>query len=86
MNFPVVLTLGKTDEGIRMFTNPVREIEKLHKKKHSTSDEVLKPGKNPLSKIKGDLFDLRAEFAIEKAAEIGFDIRGVRKGYLMPRS
>ena len=77
MNFPVVLTLGKTDEGIRMFTNPVREIEKLHKKKHSISDEVLKPGKNPLSKIKGDLFDIRAEFAVEKAAEIGFEIRGV---------
>ncbi len=77
MNFPVTLTLRKTEEGIRMFTNPVREIEKLHKKKHTIRDESLEPGKNPLSKIKGELFDIRAEFAVEKAAEIGFEIRGV---------
>ena len=77
MNFPVVLTLRTTDEGIRMCANPVEDIKKLHKKKHSLENEALKPGENPLSKIKGDLFEIRAEFDIEDASEIGFVIRGV---------
>ena len=57
--------------------NYVKEIEKLHKKKHSITNEKLVPGKNPLSKIEGELFDIRAEFAVEDAAQIGFEIRGV---------
>jgi len=60
-----------------MCANPVEEIEKLHKKKHSFSDEVLEPGKNLLSTINGDLFDIRAEFDVGDASEIGFEIRGV---------
>jgi fructan beta-fructosidase len=77
MNFPVNLTLRETKDGIRMFANPVREIEKLYKKKHSFNNEKLVPGNNPISKINGDLFDITAEFTIGNAAQIGFEIRGV---------
>jgi len=77
MNFPVELTLHNTEDGVRMFANPVSEIKKLHKKKYNINNEMLEPGKNPLSDIKGDLFDIRAEFAVEDASEIGFEIRGV---------
>ena len=77
MNFPVSLTLHTTKEGIRMFANPVREIEKLYKMEHSFNNIELVPGKNPISKINGDLFDITAEFAIGNAAQIGFEIRGV---------
>jgi len=81
MNFPVVLTLRTTDDGIRMCANPVDEIEKLHEKTHSFNDKVLKPGQNLLSTIKGDLFDIRAEFEVKDAPEIGFDIRGMQVVY-----
>lgn len=77
MNFPVNLTLHTTKEGIRMFANPVVEIEKLYKKKHSINNEELAPGKNPLSNINGDLFDISAEFSIGDATQIGFEIRGI---------
>ncbi len=77
MNFPVDLTLRSTKDGIRIFANPVREIEKLYKKKHSFHNEKLTSGNNLLSKIKGDLFDITAEFAIGNASQIGFEIRGV---------
>ena len=77
MNFPVNLTLHTTKEGIRMFANPVREIEKLYKMEHSFNNVELIPGNNPISKIGGDLFDITAEFAIGNAAQIGFEIRGV---------
>jgi len=33
--FPVELTLQTTDEGIRMFAEPVREIENIHGSKHT---------------------------------------------------
>jgi fructan beta-fructosidase len=76
MNFPVNLTLHSTKDGIRMFANPVIEIEKLYKKKHSFNNEKLAPGMNPLSNINGDLFDISAEFEIGDAKQIGFEIRG----------
>jgi fructan beta-fructosidase len=77
MNFPVELTLRTTDEGLRLFANPVKEIESLRAKKHEWKDFALNPGDNPLSNISGELFDISAEFAIGDAAEIGFLIRGV---------
>jgi sucrose-6-phosphate hydrolase SacC (GH32 family) len=77
MTFPVLLTLRTTEEGLRMCANPVKEIEKLYKKKHSFSNENLIPGKNPLSKIKGDLFDIHAELEVGDATQVGFEIRGV---------
>jgi fructan beta-fructosidase len=77
MNFPVNLTLHETKDGIRMFANPVREIEKLYKNKHSFNNEKLVPGNNPLSQINGELFDITAEIAIGNAAQIAFEIRGV---------
>ena len=77
MNFPVDLTLRTTKKGIRMFANPVREIEKLYKKEHSFNNIELVPGMNPISKINGDLFDITAEIDIGTAAQVGFEIRGV---------
>ena len=77
MNFPVELTLRSTKKGVRMFANPVREIENFYKKKHSFNNEKLVPENNPISHIKGDLFDISAEFAIGDAEKLGFEIRGV---------
>jgi len=77
MLFPVELSLHTTDEGIRMFAEPVEEIEKLHDKKHSCKDMTLKEGENLLDGISGDLFDILAEFEIGDAAECGFVIRGI---------
>ncbi len=76
MNFPVQLTLRTTDEGIRMFAEPVKEIELLHAKKHSWSGLTLKEGENPLKGIEGDLFHIVAEIEPGDAAQVGFTIRG----------
>mgnify|MGYP005837710621 FL=1 len=76
MNFPVQLTLGTTDEGVRMFAEPVREIELLHAKKHSWNGLTLKEGENPLKGIEGDLFHIIAELEPGDAAQVGLDIRG----------
>ncbi len=92
MNFPVELTLHSTKQGIRMFANPVREIEKLYKKQHHIKNVKLVPGNNPISQINGDLFDITGEFAVGNADKVGFEIRGVpvvydaRRGVLLVKN
>ena len=68
---------AKTADGVRMFAEPVQEIETLHAKKRAVADRTLKPGDNPLADVTGDLFDLRAEFEPGDAAAFGFTVRGV---------
>ena len=74
ITFPVVLTLKTTDEGIRMFAEPVEEVEKLHKKKHSFTDETI-DGTKILHGIKGELFHIKAEFEVGDASSFGLIIR-----------
>ncbi|MBN2138688.1 MAG: GH32 C-terminal domain-containing protein [Sedimentisphaerales bacterium] len=76
MLFPVELTLRTTDEGIRMFAEPVEELDMLHAGKHTVKNEILKPRENPLSGIEGDLFHIIVQFDLGGATEFGFVIRG----------
>ena len=77
MAFPCRLTLRKTADDVRMFAEPVKEIETLHARKHTVADRTLKPGDNPLADVAGDLFDLRAEFEPGDGEAFGFTVRGV---------
>jgi sucrose-6-phosphate hydrolase SacC (GH32 family) len=81
MSFPCTLTLRTLPEGIRMFRMPVREIETLRAKEHKWSGVDLKPGENPLAGLSGDLFEIRAEFEIGGAAEVGLRVRGEPVAY-----
>jgi len=81
MTFPSELTLHSTVEGLRMRMNPIQEIETLRTKTHEWTDVVLKAGKNPLSGLKGDLFDLEVEFETSAGSETIFDIRGIEFVY-----
>jgi fructan beta-fructosidase len=76
MGFPAVLTLRTFPEGIRMCRQPVKEIERLHTRKHEWKNLALKPGENPLAGITGELFDIRAEIELGEATEVGFKVRG----------
>ncbi|MCK4823852.1 glycoside hydrolase family 32 protein, partial [bacterium] len=76
MSVPCELTLRTTPKGIRMYRQPVKEIESLHIEESSWSNQTLKPGENLLSGISGDLFDIHAEIELGGAAEIGFIVRG----------
>jgi len=77
MDFPVELTLRTTDEGVRMFASPIREIALLHGKEHTWRNRVLKEGQNLLEGVTGDLFHIRAEFDVGNADRVGFVIRSV---------
>ncbi len=85
MLFPCELTLRTTEDGIRMFAAPVKEIERLHESKYSRRDETLTPDSNPLADIRGELFHLRGQFEAGQARELALVIRGVPIVYHVAR-
>jgi fructan beta-fructosidase len=76
MSFPCELTLRNTPEGIRLHSEPVREIETLHTTAHKWRDLTLKPGENPLAGIEGEMFDIRAAFRPTGADAVALTVRG----------
>ena len=81
MSFPCELTLRTTPEGIRMFRQPVKEIETIQRREHAWRNMPLKPGENLLSDVAGELFDIRAEIELGDATEIEFAVRGEKVKY-----
>ncbi|MFH1731760.1 MAG: glycoside hydrolase family 32 protein, partial [Planctomycetota bacterium] len=81
MSFPCELTLRTTDEGIRLYRWPVKEIESLYKKKHELKKAQLKPGDNPLKDIKAELIDLYADITMGSAKKVVFNLRGSTVAY-----
>ncbi len=79
--FPVVLTLHTTDEGIRMFAEPIREIENIHGSKHLWKKMAVEAGEKQLSEFSGELFHIKGRFLPGDAKEFGFVIRGTRITY-----
>ena len=65
VTFPNELSLKTTDDGIRLFANPIREIKMLHKKKRILRD--IKTTGNLLPKLDdelGNLLHIKAEFKL----------------------
>jgi fructan beta-fructosidase len=85
MGIPVELTLKKTDEGLRLAANPVRELEKLRSRSHEFKAQTLRPGTNPLAGIQGELLEMIAEFEPGDAARIEFNLRGIPANYDVDR-
>jgi len=84
MSVPRVLTLRTTPEGIRMFVEPVREIEKLRGKSYAWENLALKPGANPPAGLCGELFDIETDIELGQAKQVGVDIRGHKVEYSAP--
>jgi sucrose-6-phosphate hydrolase SacC (GH32 family) len=74
--FPTTLTLHTFADGIRLCTLPIQEIDKLHQKLYRWRGP-LNPDTNPLSKVRGDTFDIRLKVRPGEAKEVGLMIRGV---------
>ena len=81
MTFPTELTLRSTEEGIRLFTYPIREIEKLRTHRIVLENVIVTEGTNPLDGLTGELFEIDADIELLTAASISFDIRGIQVIY-----
>lgn len=80
-SFPHELTLHSTDDGIRMFAQPVKEIELLHRKKLELAAQGLSAGSSAKLPVAGELFDIRATFEIGSATQLGLQLGVDRINY-----
>jgi fructan beta-fructosidase len=80
-SFPHELTLRTTEEGIRMFAEPVKEIEQIYKKTHTAKRRELSEGEPVRLNVSGDIFDITATFRVGAAKVLGLDIGGNRIDY-----
>jgi sucrose-6-phosphate hydrolase SacC (GH32 family) len=78
MLFPVTLRLQTTEEGPRMFAEPIREIGEIQRRRRQWKNKTLKPGDNLLSKLSGELLHIQAELKVDDdVEETGFVIRDI---------
>ena len=76
MSFPCELRLHRVPEGLRLFINPIREIDTLYSATHEYRDIVLTPWNNPLPDYPGSLYDVLAEFEYDPDSVLTFNIHG----------
>lgn len=81
MYFPTALTLQTTSNGVRLCSTPVAEITNNTVNVYSWTNLTLNPGYNPLSGIRGTLFDVKAQFSAGTAQSINFVFQGVTVTY-----
>jgi sucrose-6-phosphate hydrolase SacC (GH32 family) len=72
MSFPTELTLRTTANGVRMFNEPVKEIEKLRKKAHKWENLTREQANNKLKGIDTGLLHVKCE--IENINAIAYSI------------
>jgi sucrose-6-phosphate hydrolase SacC (GH32 family) len=77
MGIPVELTLRTTAAGLRLCATPVRELATLRRHSFRLKAQPLKPGTNPLAKIRGELLEIVALIAPNAASQIVFGLRGI---------
>jgi sucrose-6-phosphate hydrolase SacC (GH32 family) len=78
VTFPCELTLRKLPQGIVMCRYPIREISTIYGEEFLLRDHILKPGENPLSVLKGDLFDINmvVDISQSRCSEIVLSLCG----------
>jgi fructan beta-fructosidase len=79
--FPTELTLKTTANGPRLCYAPVAEITNNAVNVYAWTNLALNPGYNPLSGIRGTLFDVKAQFTAGSAPAINFAFQGVTVTY-----
>jgi len=81
MNFPVELTLRTTELGLRLFAEPVRELDSLYGKSYRLKTMPLTSKLDLFPGVNAELFDLNIEFSPNDAKEVGLEVRGVTVTY-----
>jgi len=76
MNFPVELTLRTTDEGIRLFANPVKEIASLHDKSFRLDKTPLAVDATPFEGPGGELLHIQVAIDPSDVKRIVLTLRG----------
>jgi len=78
MCFPTELTLRTTNEGMRVFSEPVKAIETLHGKRHDLSGLAITEANEKLSGIKTGLLHVVARVESLNGSGFSIDYKGNR--------
>lgn len=76
LTFPVSLSLWTTSRSIRMYANPVKEIEQLYNKVIERKDIQTSPGENLLEDYPGGSYDVEIIMPSRTKAKIQFEANG----------
>ena len=76
MLFPCELTLRTTPEGVRMFCEPVDEINKLHKKTYSWTNMTGEDLNDKLKELNSDLLHVKMDVEISQGFGLEILYRG----------
>jgi sucrose-6-phosphate hydrolase SacC (GH32 family) len=81
MTFPCELTLRRISQGhpsgVRLFSEPIRAIERLHRRSARWLRNRVRPGRKPLDAIKGECWHIRGIFRPGGATRFALEVRGV---------
>jgi fructan beta-fructosidase len=82
MTFPVELSLRTTDDGVRLFAEPVDELDKLRDAKQVEENDVAVSAEAPLEvKTSGDLFEVKLDIELGTAEKVGLEFADVKVVY-----
>ncbi len=76
MLFPCELSLRTTPEGVRLFSEPIREIEKLHGREYRWQDMKEEEINRELGKIDADLLHLKMDVEIDRGLSLQVFFKG----------
>ena len=76
MLFPTELTLRTTINGVRLFNEPIKEIEQLHKKSYSWKNLTTQGANENLKTIDGDIFHIKMKVTINDGTRFNFLYHG----------
>lgn len=76
VSFPCELTLHETPGGLRLFRQPIRELDLLQRAGAKWTNHKLKAGEELALAASGQLFRIRAEVSIPEGAKLTFSLRG----------
>ena len=78
MSIPIEITLRTTLNGIRLFRNPIQEIEQLYSKSTTLEDVSVQDANKRLAELTPELIDMTLRCGVE---DFTLNIRGLRIRY-----
>lgn len=76
MMFPTEFSLRTTREGVRLFSEPIAEIETLHQKSYKWENLTGAEANEKLKEVKGDIFQIKMKIKLLDRTSFGLNFKG----------
>ncbi len=76
MMFPTEFTLRATREGVRLFSEPIKEIDLLHNETYTWNNLSREEANEKLKDLSGDLFHIKMKIKLIDGTDLGMNYNG----------